>query len=962
MTGAALTAAQRQVVDAPGHVLVSAGAGSGKTRVLVERLLTLLGSGVRPEAIVCVTFTDLAARELYHRVVDGAQLRSVADPATWAVILRDLPLMTIGTIHSLCAVIARTHPVLSGAGAAFEVLDDTAERLWRRAHLGAVLAALPPDVVTAVPGAWRGDALETLLDDPVRAAVALQRAEATAAADDPSVALGRLFIHVDAAFTALRSAQGVATFADLERFALRALTHDEVRAHAATRVAHVLVDEVQDTSAAQWEILRTLAGGHAVLTLVGDRRQSIYGFRGADPAVFTAAQDLVVARGGCVVDLDVSFRSDPALVQVWKHALPRLLAQDDSAPAQRPTTAGRRVNLPPGPRVEGHVVLGDTADREAALARGVTGALQAQLGRPVFDRVAGRVRGAGWADMTVLLRARTHLGVLEQALRDAGIPYAVHGGRDLYRRPEIQDCVSLLRALADPLDDAALLATLRGPYGGWSDAALLALADARPPGTALWTALQASTSPDVRPTAARLHAWRDAAGTLSASRVLLLADQESLAPAVHAALPDGERRAANLRRFHALLRTWAQDGKWSVPAVARHLGDLISVDAAAGEAPSAVTDAVQVMTVHAAKGLEFPVVAYLGLLLPRHAPPHHVRLDPELGLVVRGEGAGAARWTASTARADGQRRAEHGRLAYVALTRAADHVILGLAAGVGDVGPSAVRAAFPDAPWALYDAASVPPVRALPLVERGGRRVLAARPGPGASLPGHLPVTALAAYARCPQAFAWRHLDGYLPLAPLWSAESADAPVPVRGRDVGTAVHRALECGWTPAELRRRLPGLGDAELAEVRALLAALDDPAYDDLRSGTWAREVPLEAEFGRVVLHGIADAVDRARGLIVDYKTDRDMEPSAHRLQLAVYAAQLKATRAGLVYLRHGHVHWFGPDELAAGRQEVRRLVDRMVALDLAPTPSPAACGPCAYAGVCAHAEIQGAEGEA
>ena len=128
------------------------------------------------------------------------------------------------------------------------------------------------------------------------------------------------------------------------------------------------------------------------------------------------------------------------------------------------------------------------------------------------------------------------------------------------------------------------------------------------------------------------------------------------------------------------------------------------------------------------------------------------------------------------------------------------------------------------------------------------------------------------------------------------------------------------------------------------------LDAPAFQQLREGVWDREVQFGLPLGRVTLDGIVDAVDLAAGTIIDYKTDQVAQPEQHLLQLAVYAAQFKARQAGLVYLRHGLLHWFGLDELQAGMQHVQALIRRMVALDLAPTPSPAVCGSCVYRGVC------------
>lgn len=949
------TAEQWAAITALGDVAITAGAGSGKTGVLVERVMTALERGVEPRQVVVVTFTEAAAGELHERL-QAAATRRHGGRGHGASVARDV---RVGTIHHLCARVAQAHPVLSGAGLAFEMLDDADERLWRRRHLSRVLAELPPGLVTAVPGDVRGAVLAALLDDPTRTVVSLQRTAETADEGDVARAAAVLFTHVQARFEALRAEQGLATFSDLEAWAVRALPHDEVQAYHHARIKQLLVDELQDTSAAQWAILRALVGEHTTLTVVGDGQQGIYGWRGADPHVIAAAQALVRARGGTVVDMHTSFRSSPGVVQTLNGALPVLMpgpaADRPGATPYRPLSAGRtdrdRADVP----VELHVVTGgDAVTRPQAVARVLVGGLQAALGTPVLDRGTGGFRAARWADMAMLVRARTQLHHLERALRRAGIPYVLEGGRGLYRRPEVQDAVTLLRALADPTDDRTLLAALRGPYGGWADADLLDLAAARTTGESVWTTLQEGRTAAASGSRGRWRRWRDAAGTLSAAQVLERADQDSGARAVHAAHADGTRRAANLARLDAQLRAWAGEGRRDVRAVARHLHDLLEVDAAAPEAPTPARDAVRVMTVHASKGREFGIVAYADLIMPSRQPPQAVRFDAELGVVVRGRGPAPRRWQAGDARAREQRVSEHERLTYVALTRAADRLILAVAGTPDDRGAlGTVLEAFPGAARRTHDAGLVSPPLPLPVVEDRGRLVLPVRAGPGAALPARLPVTAVSDYRHCPQAFSWRHLYGYLPLVPAWHAEPVDPDVRRAGRDIGTAVHRALERGWTARTLPRRWAGLSAADVDEIRGLLDGLDSPAFAGIRSGAWEREVPLQVGYGRVALHGVADAVDRERGIVIDYKTDAVAHPQAHRLQLAVYAAALSATRAGLVYLRHDRVHWLDEGAVRRAQEEVAGVIDRMVALDFAPTPSVGACGVCAFRGVCAQA---------
>lgn len=957
MSGLAWTPVQRQAVETPGSVVIAAGAGSGKTRVLTARVVQALKRGVRPQAIVVVTFTVAAAGELYARIHAAVVAQAACQGDRWAQVLSELPLMTVTTIDSLCARIAREHPGLSGAGLAFEILEPADAQLWERQWRSRVLAELPPALLARVPSRLRDTALPILLNvasgDESGAAM-------TGNGSAVHTALLEIARHVRTRLEALRIDDAVATYRDLEVWAWRALQHEEVRAYYAQRWTHVMVDELQDTSGRQWEVLQALCGDAVAMTCVGDVQQSVYAFRGAEPRVFQAARERVLARDGLDLGMHTSFRSAAPLVDLVNTACAQVMPGPDDArpgaPRFTPLVAARTGSQEDLPPVDLQLVTGgNSAGRALTLGRVLAGRMQALLGHPVYDRGTGQERPARWRDMALLLRTRTHLAAYERALRDAGIPYEVHGGRGLYDRPEIIDAVMLLRAVADPADDVALAAVLRGPHALWSEDQLQTLSGERGE-ESLWAALRRSPDPACQAVAERVQAWRAVSGLHPASRVLERAHHDTGAAAIHAAAPDGERRAANLRRFTALLRQWARAGRADVRSVARYLTELQTVGAQAAEAPTDAPDAVQVVTVHGAKGLEWPVVLYARDFAPR-PDPDTVRLDPERGLVLSEDAAG---WAAARARADQRDRLEEERVTYVALTRAADRLVVGLAASDGRVQSQALQAvvdAFPlHVPRRLVAAGSVPEGRPLPLVETAQGLVLSVTPGPDVALPGRVPVTAVALYARCPQAFAFQHLHGYLPLARPWGGgEPMTREARQRGRDIGDAVHQALEHGWDAEGIRRRLRALSPTEREEAARLVGRLQDPAFDDLRGHVWHREHPVEVTIGSRTVYGVADAVDVAGDVVIDYKTDRTLQPSHHRLQLALYAHALGVTRAALVYLRHDRVHWVHREDLERGLADARDVIRRMEALDMAPTPSSEICSSCAFRGVCGDRHV-------
>ena len=445
----------------------------------------------------------------------------------------------------------------------------------------------------------------------------------------------------------------------------------------------------------------------------------------------------------------------------------------------------------------------------------------------------------------------------------------------------------------------------------------------------------------------------------SASQLLTLADEQTGTLQVHAAQRDGSRRAGNLQLLHTLLRRWAQGGERDLLPVARRLGQLQRLQAREGEAQADHQEAVQVMTVHAAKGLEFPIV-FFGDALQHHAPPPpSLRMDPEFGLVIRESGSGQPQslvWQQVQDRAAEQDRSEAQRVNYVAYTRAADRLVLVLSAADAPKQLAAlhrfVGAFSPHTPRQYHAAGKIDSPPPLPLQVRGGRLVLAPQPARETALPARLPVTALSSYAQCPRQFAYRQLHGYLPLARLWHEDlptAEHAAQRAAPRKIGDAVHRAIEYGWTARDIERRLRHLAAADRAEVAALTERLSGDALK-LQEYTFEREVILEHRIGGLTFSGVADALDRGAGVIIDYKTDQVLDPEKHLLQLSVYARHFGAKRAALVYLRHDHVHWFDEADLQRGYAEVEALVRRMTDHDFNPSPCVSRCGLCAYHGIC------------
>ena len=517
----------------------------------------------------------------------------------------------------------------------------------------------------------------------------------------------------------LKARRGALDFADLEHGARRLLRSDEVCARYHAEFRQVLVDEFQDTNGAQREIIDRLCAADRPesagrLFVVGDPKQSIYAFRGADVSVFGDVRRALLDRGGRELPLSTSFRTHERLVGAFNDVFRAILTVGDG-PAARyevalgvPMAARRACDLQAAPHQAQPVTVlaipkldqqtaPDFQDKEALRrweAWELAQTLEAMIerGAAVWDREqdGGRYRPAGYGDAAVLFRATGSMPLVEDVFKMAGIPYVTVSGRGYFDRQEVWDLLNLLRALHNPADDLALAAALRSPLFGLSDEALLALRLPRDGDRAplpLWQALGRDDPPFLPPDDvgaldfARevLGELRDRAGRVSIAELLTRALHLTGYLAVLSGLADGARRRGNVEKLLGLARA---SGRVGLGAFSAYVRDLSAREARESEAIVEVDDAVKLMSVHASKGLEFPIVALFDTTWTRQESIGVFTLDPNAGPVCdppRDDPGDktkpfAVAWAkALTARRE---QAEHRRLLYVAATRAADHLIL----------------------------------------------------------------------------------------------------------------------------------------------------------------------------------------------------------------------------------------------------------------------------------------------
>jgi ATP-dependent helicase/nuclease subunit A len=470
------------------------------------------------------------------------------------------------------------------------------------------------------------------------------------------------------------------------------------RRETAASVAALLVDEFQDTDPIQAEIVEALAGDgleKGKLFVVGDAKQSIYRFRRADPSVFDAMRERIPNEGR--LPLTTNFRSQPEILK-FVNALFAPLLKKKYEPL-----VPNRAQLSPTPSIEFLFALpepdDDTPDRVEFRRRGeaewIARRLQELLDDPTpripeKELADGRVelRRVEAGDIAILFRALSDVGVYEDAFRRKGIDYYLVGGRAFFAQQEVYDLVNLCVFLNDPDDAIALVGVLRSPFFSLSDDTIVALAGF---GTPLAESLAAdppldlpeSQTDQVRHAARVLAELARKKDRLPLPQLLELAIERTGydASLLHEFL--GRRKVANLRKLIEMAREFDLAGRGTLADFAQRLRDSVSeekVEALAATHPEA-SNVVRLMTIHQAKGLEFPVVVVADMDRPTRGPTWGAVYHREFGPLLPPPPAGPdeSRHLAIEMHRYIEKRedeAESLRVLYVALTRAADHLIL----------------------------------------------------------------------------------------------------------------------------------------------------------------------------------------------------------------------------------------------------------------------------------------------
>ncbi len=739
------TSEQHAAIEAQGLVFVSAGAGTGKTSVLVERFARAVDSGVDVGSILVITYTERAAAELRARI--RSRLAGLGRPE----LTRELDGAWISTIHGFCLRLLKQHPFAAGLDPRFRVLDESQAAVLRAEAFEAALAefcaggeddrlallatygsAALRRMLTGVYETLRaaGRSLELSLgeaggleaaaarmretaagepgdeaarlvdlldrrpvpeslldlsgyavkgaDDFEQARRELEQAALNAVAARDRVLLEELLRSFEDAYQAAKDRESALDFEDLQLRARDLLSSDEsIREREQLRFRQVCVDEFQDTNRLQCEVIDLIARDD--LFFVGDEFQSIYRFRHADVEVFKERRDQV----GEVLPLTENWRSRPEVLAVVNHLFAATFGDD----FQRLVAAGRFPDPAAGPAVE--LLVTDKASY-----KGTGTAWRRGEARAVARRVRELVDSgeAEPGEIVLLFAAGTDAEQYEEALREAGLPTYRATGRGYFGQQQVVDLLGYLRLLHNRYDDEALVTVLASPFVGVSNDALLALrraATRRPLFTALEKGLpEGLAEPDRR----LLQAFRQRydrlaalAGTVGLERLCEQIVVEHDYDLAVLAQWDGRRRYANLRKLARLARSYEE---LRGPDVEGFVRFVVEQDAAGVKELEAVAEeegagAVRLLTIHAAKGLEFKVVvvADAGRERPPTSGEEIICLpDGRFGFKVvnplTGRRLGAFEYEQVRDVEEAAEEGERLRLYYVAMTRAIDRLIV----------------------------------------------------------------------------------------------------------------------------------------------------------------------------------------------------------------------------------------------------------------------------------------------
>jgi len=946
---------------------VVAGAGSGKTTVLIERCLNIIGDNPSSiDKILAITFTEKAAAEL------KARLRVKLPP-------REHHRLTgawIGTFHGCCARMLRQHAPLMLLDPSFQIIDENASNLLIRQSIkSTLLDALqkrdPQSVllVDALDFKNASNALEDLMGFRWHARRVLSSTCSDNAQEAEMIqAMASVYGMCERAYLDALASQDALDFQELEISALNLLDRNpDILESYRTRFRHMLVDEFQDTNDLQTElVLKLYSPDKNHLCIVGDPRQSIYRFRGANVDCFETALKAIRRSDGKVIPLMHNFRSRKGIVDFVNIASDHMSAglfgthpDDEVLTVNAEKLIAARTDETNAPSV----LSLDIEDGGSARARRRNEANAIAL--YIKDLIKHKNHALG--DIVCLFQALTNVDEYESAFKAHDIPYRFYGGRGLLDRQEVCDLMHALSYAENPDNDMALLGLLRSPLIGLSDDECVRLAGAE--------GKDLKSTAREHPSCTLLNTLEKEAFYRLPSELLRLTINETGYDWILSQLDPSGGMQASIDRLVCLAQSLERQAPTTLSDFISFISHLRERNARLGDPPAAGESrgAVQCMTVHTAKGLEFPVVILPDLIRQERNQTGVWIFHREKGIAFKlkdplhpfGQRIPTDLYEDLSNTEKYQSEAEHARLLYVAMTRARDMLVLPIHRSDKIKGrwhgwlkglPSGQKIELSNN--TMTESSADRPVEKPTYRKVGSFN--------DCEVGRTFSVSKLEAYERCPQEFYLKYVLN-IPAANFFQRSEEKLPRNVRG----SIVHKVLE-RLTPANLDSLEEMIAQECISNdiypnettirdiLQPILTFIETPLFKKAALGR--REVRFDWPCEGNIITGFIDwFLDGENGLeIVDFKTDNvdhagvSLRAQEYDLQMTAYALALEASlgqkvaATTLVFLTPNEVKTsvFDRTRRSEGLERIRKVMSSIKKEDFDITSIKPPCDKCPY----------------
>ena len=654
-----LTAGQNKAKTVTGkNLCVYAGAGSGKTQVLIERFLYLLNMGAGIDRILAMTFTEKAASEMRRRIIEHLLKEGREEER------RKVELSYINTIHGFSARILRDRAFEAGIDPGFEIMDEAASltiqgRILEK-HIIDIYKTEDREITELVENSGPVKFKQNVLS--LLNGAKTQNIKLAEFLDDPETGnLAKFAMEVDRIYETEKRRRGLLDYEDLQIKVLQLLENQKISDYYRDYFQHILVDEFQDTNCLQKSIIDFIRRKDNLFA-VGDPGQSIYRFRNAEVKIFTDLREQTEREEkGEVIKLRENFRSCPEIIKFLNFFFGKL------SPGQ---FLELKSTLPAGkfPQVEtilvnqGQELLKDARITEAEL---------------IARRIKKLSGSFSYKDIVILFRSTSSITTYETALEANDIPYFTVSGRGFYSKRELANMLSLLRAVDNPLDNIALCSVLKSPIVGVRDDTLYWLSK-RPFINSLdkLDSIEEIEGKD-REKLVRFREFFSKLRNMREDRLSKLLEvimNETNYDVKLLTQKNGYRRYSNIRKMHEIIRGFQKEPRFGLKDFLNYMDSLTVIKAKETEAQieDENADVVRLMTIHKAKGLEFPVVIVADMGRESFSSSEPILFSAETGIAIKG----SEEYKSMAEKNLEKGKEEENRILYVAMTRAGERLIL----------------------------------------------------------------------------------------------------------------------------------------------------------------------------------------------------------------------------------------------------------------------------------------------